>query len=133
AQEVSHFLLHRDLLDHIRNADEALELHNSLTDPQYEQLEHDANWCAGAILMPQHQFRDAAHDAYELWFRRIRSKTDVASPDFLLKRVVDDLAKHYRVSSVAAKIRLRRWPIKLYDDILRSAQRGQPFIGTASP
>lgn len=128
AQELSHFLLHRDILESITTPEEARQFHNSLTARQYTELEAVVNRCAGAILMPQHQFRDAAHDAYERWFSRIKSQIDKVTPDFLVKRVIDDLAKFYRVSFIAAKIRLQNWPIRLYEDIADSASREQPFL-----
>ena len=131
AQEVGHLLLHESILEAITTPEEALDFHNSLTSEQYERLEYDANWCAGAILMPQRQFKDAVSDAYELWFGKMKSQSDKILLDFLAKRVVDDLAKKYRVSSQAARIRLQRYPIRLYDDILESARRSQPCIGTS--
>jgi hypothetical protein len=130
AQEASHFLLHRGLLESVTSLEEAADLHVSLSPGDYDRLESSANWCAGAILTPQHQFRDAAHDAYALWFARIKEKAGIIVPDFLVKRIIDDLAKSYRVSFQAAKIRLQRWPIKLYDDVLESARRSQPNIGS---
>ncbi len=131
AQEVGHLLLHKGILESITIPEEALDFHNSLTSEQYKRLEFDANRCAGAILMPQRQFRDAASDAYELWFGKMKSQSDRILPDFLVKRVIDDLAKIYQVSFQAAKIRLQGWPIKLYDDILESARRSQPHIGAS--
>ena len=133
AQETSHLLLHKDLLESIITAEQALDLHSSLTAQQYHELESAADLCASALLMPQHQFRAAAHDAYELWFERMRSSVGKVIPDLVLKRVIDDLAKVYRVSFQAAKIRLQRWPIKLREDILQSARRADPFIGTGQP
>lgn len=131
AQEVGHLLLHKGILESIATLEDALDFHNSLTRKQYEQLEYDANWCAGSILMPQHQFRDAVFDAYELWFGKIGTHIGKMSPDFLVKRVIDELAKRYRVSSQAARIRLQRYPIRLYDDIFESARRSQPYISTS--
>ena len=96
----------------------------------YRELESSANWCAAAILMPHRQFSEAAYGAYALWFGRMMEKAGQVSPEFLVKRVVDDLAKLYHVSSQAARIRLQRWPIKLYDDIVESARKKQPNIGT---
>jgi len=128
AQELSHLLLHREILDAIRTPGQALDFHNSLTPEQYRHLESDANRCAGAILMPQRQFKDAAHDAYELWFARITATVGKLDPDFFLKRVIDELAKLYQVSAQAARIRLQSWPIRLYQDILESARKHQPSI-----
>jgi len=130
AQEVSHLLLHRDLLESVATVDDAFELQDSLSAEQYAGLEASANRCAAAILMPQRQFRQAAQDAYALWFGRIMSAAGSVPPDPLLKRVIDDLAKLYQVSFQAARIRLQRWPVKVYDDILESARRAQPNVGT---
>jgi hypothetical protein len=127
AQEVGHLLLHREMLEGVHTRQQAFELHRSLTAEQYSQLERDANRCAAAILMPQRLFREVAHAAYETWVRKVAQVAHVV-PEDLLKRVIDDLAKSFRVSPDAARIRLQQWPLKLDRHIIESAKRRQPFI-----
>jgi len=131
AQEVSHFLLHRQLLDSIRTVDDANRFRESLTEEKYRYLESDANQCAGAILMPQHAFRVAAIESYERWCRKVLQQTGVslpASAKFLQDRVVTDLASQFDVNPRPARIRLQNYPIKLYQRIADSAAKGVPYI-----
>ena len=128
AQELGHVLLHEDILESVQTTEDSLHLQETLTEGEYDRMERDANWCAGSLLMPQHPFAEAAFDAYAIWFRRMEERVGTILPDVLLKRVVDELAKLYQVSSQAARIRLQRYPIKLYDDILLSAKHRQPTV-----
>lgn len=130
AQEVSHLLLHRELLASLTTGEEAMDFHQSLSEAQYGQMERDVNRCAGAVLMPQHELNHAAYDSYARWFASIRSEVGTVLPTFLQRRVIDDLAKRYRVSFQAAEIRLRQWPIELYDDLLESARKSQPQLSS---
>ena len=127
AQEVGHLLLHRPILESARTAEDAARLHQDLTDEQYQKMEADANRCAGAILLPEANFRAAVHESYETWFHQISQVTRVLAED-LLQRIVRDAAKAFEVSFDAARIRLERYPLSLRDAILQSANRGWPEI-----
>ena len=128
AQEISHILLHRDLLDSIKTTEDAVNFQSSLSPKEYShKIESPANRCAGAILMPQHQFREAAYDTYEMWFEQT-TNVGVISPEFMQKRVVADLAKRFQVNPTPARIRLQNWPIRLYDLIFACARMNQAFL-----
>jgi len=130
AQEVSHFLLHRELLDAIRTVDDANHFRESLTEQQYRYLESDANRCAGAILMPQRAFCVVAHESYERWCKKVL-QTGVGlstSARFIQDHVVADLASAFDVNPKPARIRLQNHPIKLYKRIADSAARGLSYI-----
>jgi hypothetical protein len=130
AQEVGHLLLHRRIIDALWTPDDVLAFQNSVTPQQYRYLESDVNRCAGAILMPQRQFRDAAHASYARWCKRVgqAGQRIETSGKFLQKAVVADLAKLYDVNPKPAEIRLRNSPIKLYARILTSASKGLTYI-----
>jgi hypothetical protein len=127
AQEVGHMLLHGDLLGQVRTPEEAEEFHLTLSPEQYRRLESDANWCAGAILLPQQPFREAVHEAYGAWFGKIAQVARVV-PEDLLRRVIHNLARLFRVSPDVARIRIERYPFNLDTHIISSAKRQQPFI-----
>ena len=71
AQEVSHWLLHGEILDRVRTQQEAIEFHDSLQPDDYKRLEGSANRCAGAILMPLSQFTASARASYSDWHARL--------------------------------------------------------------
>lgn len=131
AQEVSHLLLHKDIIEAITTLDDLADFHESLSDEQYRWLESDVNRCAAAILMPQHEFTDAACDLYEYWCRQVKSEGVKirSAARFLQRHIVTDLAKQYQVNPRPARIRLQNWPIQLYDKILKSAGKGLSFVG----
>lgn len=130
AQEVGHLLLHKDIIEAIVTLDDLIDFQEYLSDKQYKWLESDVNRCAAAILMPQHQFTDAACDLYEYWCEQINGEGIKirTGGKYLQKRIVTDLAKQYQVNPMPAKIRLQNWPIQLYDKILKSAQKGLSFV-----
>ncbi len=127
AQEVSHLLLHQEVVDAIRSQEDVIEFQESLGPDDYKHMEGNANRCAAAILMPLPQFADAARASYAEWFRRL-SQAGSSSAQFLEKHIVDDLAKLYQVSAQAARIRLGNWPVQLDHDIIEYFSRGLPFL-----
>jgi hypothetical protein len=130
AQELIHLLLHRSVLEAIETWEEAQQFMASLTEKDYShRIEGPANKCAAAISMPQREFHDEAYLSYQRWYEKVEAAA-VIVPEFIQKRVVDDLARHFRVSAPSAKIRLQNWPIRLYEAITDCAAKHLPFLSS---
>jgi hypothetical protein len=108
AQEVGHLVLHGELLKSIRTTEDAMTLHQTLTDPQYALMEQDANLFALAVLMPLKPFTSACIEMFAEWSAQIRLKAGKMNFDFLLGKIVEELARRFRVSNRAAERRLDR-------------------------
>jgi Zn-dependent peptidase ImmA (M78 family) len=56
AEELAHNVIHRPMFDGL-SVDEVIKFQKSLTDAEYERIEHDAKYMAGAMLMPEAAYR----------------------------------------------------------------------------
>ncbi|MFY9925874.1 MAG: ImmA/IrrE family metallo-endopeptidase [Opitutaceae bacterium] len=56
AEELSHNVIHRSMFEGM-SIEEIKAFQNSLTDEQYERIEQDAKYLAGALLMPEEVYR----------------------------------------------------------------------------
>lgn len=108
AEELAHLTLHREILEQVRTLDDAVRLQES---PNYFYLDRNAKWLAGALLMPATHLRS---DARAL-FATLRPR--IASEGALNHKLTIRLAQHYGVSPRAMAIRLKNWPLKIYDTI----------------
>ena len=126
-QEAGHLILHEDVLAAISTPQEAHEFQQSLDADTYAQMERDVNRFAGAVLLPRREFSMAARETYAEFLARF-AEVGARDFEFFRKMLVDQLAKLYQVSAEVVRIRLKHWPIKLYDSILDSAARGEPEL-----
>jgi hypothetical protein len=128
AEEVAHFVLHRELIESVKTCVDASKLHQSFTLDEYRQMEGDAYAFALAVLMPLKQFTDATSDFYTKWFAKIKGAVADVPPDFLLKRIKDELARRYQVAPPAVESRLRA--LRLEKAIVDSAYRDLANLST---
>ena len=109
AEEFSHLVLHRSVLEQIKTLEDAARLHASPA--YYDHLDRNATWLASALLMPESCLREDSRKS----FTRLRAATH-DEPTLVYKLTIR-LAQRYNVSQVAMSHRLRNWPLNIYEAI----------------
>ncbi len=109
AEEFSHLVLHRSILEQIKTVEDAARLHAS--PDYYDHLDRNAKWLASALLMPERCLRE---DSSTL-FTRLRAV--IPDEQALAYKLTIRLAQRYNVSQLAMSHRLRNWPLNIYEAI----------------
>lgn len=102
AEEVSHFLIHKDIYKDCKNLEEHLERHEQITSEEYWRMERNAKYLASAILMPSDTFEKESIALYE----KIDRKKYKTNQDLLYK-ITLDLSNIFNVSDMTSKIRFK--------------------------
>lgn len=107
AHEVGHIVLHEALYLSCHSIQESIELSKRIRE-KYKRIEKDANYFAGAILVPRKTIFEDAAKVYEgiLKFNELS-----LSWIPLLSRLCSALANHYQVSMKVMSIRLKQLKI----------------------
>ena len=109
AEEFSHLVLHRSVLEQIKTVEDAARLHASPA--YYDHLDRNAKWLASALLMPESYLQEDSRTS----FRRLRAAPH-DEPTLVYKLTIR-LAQRYNVSQVAMSHRLRNWPLNIYEAV----------------
>jgi Zn-dependent peptidase ImmA (M78 family) len=102
AEEVSHFLIHKDIYANCKNLEEHLERYEQITGQEYWRMERNAKYLASAILMPSDIFEKESIALYE----KIDRKKYKTNQDVLYK-ITLELSNIFNVSDMASKIRFK--------------------------
>lgn len=117
AEEFSHLVLHRSLLEQIETVEDAARLHASPA--YYDHLDRNAKWLASALLMPEWCLQE---DARALFTTLRTARLD--EPTLISIR----LAQRYNVSQAAMSHRLRNWPLNIYEAVRHTFAAGLNFL-----
>lgn len=110
AEEIAHFVLHREHLDAVKDIAGAVRLQEKLKG-NYRYVEANARRLAEGILMPQEPLRDDA----ALAFREVVRVIAFRNLDALRMQVTDILRRKYAVSTLAMQYRLQHYPLKTFE------------------
>lgn len=121
AEELGHIVLHRPIIDQVTSTGEAAQLQ---LDPRLKILDRNARWFASAVLMPPAQLARDARDIYSELARGL----GFADPDRLKRDLVKLLTRRYRVSPDAMRYRLKNYPLKILDSLLRALREQMDFL-----
>ncbi len=116
AEEYAHLVLHRGILQQVRDLGDVVELHESKD--YYDILDRNAKRLASCILMPT----EAVHQDARVRFRALRGQG--LEEGKLVQRLTIQLAQRYYVSTKAMEIRLRNWPLSIYTAIRHAFRAG---------
>lgn len=116
AEEFSHLVLHRQVLERIKTVEDAAQLHASPA--YYDHLDRNAKWLASALLMPEWCLRE---DAKALFVQLRAAKLD---EETLVHKLTIRLAQRYNVSQAAMSHRLRNWPLNIYEAVRQAFAAG---------
>jgi hypothetical protein len=116
AEEFSHLVLHRSVLEQIETVEDAARLHASPA--YYDHLDRNAKWLASALLMPEWCLQE---DARALFSTLRTARLD--EPTLTYKLTIR-LAQRYNVSQAAMSHRLRNRPLNVYDAIRQAFAGG---------
>ena len=99
AEELAHFLIHRDLFINCHTAEDRLKIEDMLDERTEAHMESNAKALASAILMPK--------TCVEPLVESLAGKLVDAEGHILVDKLVSELAGEYDVNFQAAKRRMR--------------------------
>ncbi|MFH0981669.1 MAG: ImmA/IrrE family metallo-endopeptidase [Planctomycetota bacterium] len=108
AEELSHVILHRSVIEKISSIEAFKELQGHRS---WYNLERNAKRLAAAILMPADKVIKAAEELYP----RLVKVAGFDNPEAVKKQLAINLAKNFEVSTQAMTYRLNEWPVRVYD------------------
>ena len=121
AEELGHVPLHRDVIDKVQTLKEAAALQAW---QGYRLMDRNAKRFAAAVLMPP---AEVLRDAREM-YPQLVSVAGFKATDAVQSYLVDRLARKYRVSSQAMRIRLGEWPIRVMDKVAAAMRERLNFL-----
>jgi hypothetical protein len=98
AEELAHILIHRPLFQG-QSAIQVKDLQEQITDDQYQYMEQNAKYLAGALLMRHDEFKAQFQHFYDLQSQRITNRLQI------LRYVIRQLSMDFHVSCYAAALR----------------------------
>lgn len=116
AEEYSHVVLHRGILQQVRDLGDVVELQASRD--YYDVLDRNAKRLASIMLMPTKPL----HQDARVRFKALRAQG--LEEGKLVQRLTVQLAQRYNVSVQAMEIRLKNWPLSIYTAIRHAFQTG---------
>ncbi len=102
AEEVAHFMLHRDVYADCNNLEEHLEVYDKIATSNYWRMDRNAKYLASAIIMPAESFEKQALAVYKKVDRK-KYRTNEA----VLYKVALELSIDFNVSDISAAIRFK--------------------------
>lgn len=106
AEELAHSLIHRPLFDG-KTPEEIAAFQEAISDKEYLNIEQEAKYLAGALLMPRKKFAERFDHFYSIHSQRLTNNLRI------LKAVVRDLNLDFNVSYYS--ICVRSMHLKLVD------------------
>lgn len=110
AEELAHVLLHGDVIRGISSIDDFREIQRR---PDWPDIERDAKRFAAAILMPGSRVTKEANR----WYAQLVQVAGFNDIEVIQKYLRNRLATDFAVSTETMHIRLREWPMRIYDRV----------------
>ncbi len=107
AEEIAHFVLHKDFFENIKDVKDAVNLYREIEN--HWHADRNAKRFAAALLMPPESLRQDAPKYY----KQIVERVGFGDPHAVKRKLTSLLAKQYQVSFHAMEIRLGEWPVEL--------------------
>lgn len=104
AEELAHFILHKDLFTGIRTPEDYLKLYNQMSPEGYKRMDCDAKYLASAILMPTASFET---NVTKIYTEILCSGNASLSLHDLQRLLLRKLARLYNVGESACAIRFQ--------------------------
>jgi hypothetical protein len=122
AEEIAHFLLHKEFFGEARDIETAVHYHCGITN--HSNADRNAKWLAAALLMPPDRVQRHARQYYAAMV----AAAGFSDPDGVMTRLTSVLARTYQVSVQAMNIRLNNWPVSLAPKIDEALKKRLPNI-----
>lgn len=126
AEELGHVILHRPVIEQVRTLRAAKALQAS---EGYWRMDRNAKRFAAAVLMPP---AEVLRDAAEL-YPQLVTAAGFGNVEAVEAYLVDRLARRYRVSTQAMRIRLGEWPIRVLDRVAAAMRERLAFLPANTP
>jgi len=130
AEELSHYILHKQYFKNVRNIDEAVDFFEKTVSQQSEMMiEFNAKYLAGAILLPAEDLKDRSEEVYLGKKSTIAAVMKTAKDDDICDAVIDGIASSltdvYRVPDRDISYRLRSQAIGFKNFVQREYKQCQ--------
>jgi len=102
AHELGHIVLHPDIWQNCHTLPDVLDMHQRINDV-YRRIERNANYFAGAILMPRSRLYRHTSELYE----GLVKMYTLTNPDLIRHKIWTRLAQQYGVTIQPIQIRLK--------------------------
>lgn len=122
AEEVAHFILHRQVFEPIHSVEEAVELYQKICN--YRRMDRNAKRLAAALLMPGNLLSEDAAEIY----KKIVAVAGFANPKAVKKSLVGSLSRKYEVSFEAMRIRLGEYPTRIMSRVEQAIRERMDFL-----
>jgi hypothetical protein len=121
AEELAHVLLHRNVIEQVRDPQGFRELHSH---PRWYEMERNAKRLAAALLMPGSTVTQEA----ESLFPRLVHVCGFADAEAVKRTMAAHLAKLFEVSTQAMTIRLGEWPVRVMERVGQAIQDERDYL-----
>lgn len=122
AHELGHVVLHAQVWENCRTIEDSIVLRNRIT-RAYNFIERNANYFAGAILIPQ---RTTVNDTAKIY--EFLAKERNYHANLILNQLCATLARRYMVNTQPMQIRLEQ--LNLMKKIQRALHSNSPYLDT---
>jgi Zn-dependent peptidase ImmA (M78 family) len=120
AEELAHLVLHRQIIDQMREPKAFRELQQHY---RWHEMERNAKRFAAAILMPGESVAREARSVYRQLVKAVGFKNVPAVQNHLATL----LAKRFEVSVQAMRFRLTEWPMRVFDHVKEAMESGLEY------
>jgi len=114
-EEIAHYVLHRSHFAEVEDVKQACQVQKELQ-ADLHHMERNAKWFSSAILMPSQVVRDEANRTYGT----LVSHVGYGDTDAIVKKLAGLLARQFRVSPQAMRIRMDNHPCKVTEAVERA-------------
>ncbi len=121
AEELAHLILHRELIGQINRPGDFRELQQHY---RWHTMERNAKRLAAAVLMPAKFIVDESN----LLYPRLVHTAGYDNPEAIRRTLAAALAKKFSVSTQAMTIRLKEWPMKVYERVDEALQERMDYL-----
>ncbi len=110
AEELSHFILHKEYFKNVRDINEAFEFYTEIAQQSEMMIELNAKYLAGAILLPREHLKKKSIEAYkqnESVFNEILKNGNEENCEAIIAGISSSLSDIYRVPEGPISFRLK--------------------------
>ena len=110
AHELGHFVLHNQIFKNCKNIEDIVMLNENIKS-KYIQIEREANYFAGSILIPHTTIFSDSEKIYNGIMRGLAPDVHEPTFDIVFPKMISTLAARYMVSTQAMSIRIEQLKI----------------------
>jgi|WetSurMetagenome_2_1015567.scaffolds.fasta_scaffold09493_6 Zn-dependent peptidase ImmA (M78 family) len=118
AEELGHILLHMDFYQGIKNVDDYMKIHKSISDDDYRRFEQQARNIASFLLLPQEEFNDFVLEWVKKkieFLKNFKYESVESFADIISRGISREIVLSYYVIYITI---LNRYPDRIIDNLV---------------